>query len=102
MLFLNRNCSQVEGDAMTQFIKFFVSFDLASFLMWLPILPLLMLPFAPFLWLRMVALHVAPMSWGGLFSNWLILSAMFELWFIQRRLRGNWRLVQRLRSEGLL
>jgi hypothetical protein len=85
---------------MREFISFFVKGDLWGMLQWLPILPLFVLPIAPLVWLLMVAVGLAPMSWGGFFFNWLVLAVLFDLWFIYRRVLANWRLFRALREKG--
>src|SRR2546425_13377339 len=78
------------SDTMTDFIRFFVKVDLWPMLQWLPVLPVFMLPVAPLVWLLMVAIGFAPMTWGGFFFNWLVVSVIFEAWFVYKRLRSNW------------
>jgi len=79
-----------------EFVKFFAEFDLWPVLQWVVILPMFVLPIAPLVWLLMVAIGVAPMTWGGFFFNWLVVSVMFEAWFIYKRIRANWNLFQAL------
>lgn len=85
---------------MGSFLRFFVGFDLCAMLMWLAFLPLLLVPVAPLVWLLMVAIGVAPMTWAGLLFNWIILSVMFAVYLIYRRIQANWRLFQAIRAKG--
>ena len=85
---------------MIDFIRFFVKVDLWALLSWLPFLPLLMLPVAPLVWLLMVAVGLAPMTWGGFLFNWLVVSVIFTAWFTYKRLRSNWLMFQVTREKG--
>jgi hypothetical protein len=69
----------------------FMRRDSISFFLKIALLPLFLLPIAPAVWLLMVAIGVAPMTWGGFFFNWLIVSIIVEVWFIYRRVRDFFR-----------
>ena len=86
---------------MTEFIRFFVKFDLWPILQWVLVLPFLMLLIAPLFWLLMVAVGLAPMTWAGFFFNWLIVTVMFETYFVYKRIKANWLLFHSLREKEL-
>jgi len=58
----------------------------------LPFTLLLAIPFAPLFWLLMVAVGPTPMTWEGLFVNWLILSGIIFVWMGSTNVRGYWAL----------
>ena len=63
--------------------------DLTAFLVTIALLPVIALPIAPAVWLLMVAIKVAPMTWPGFFINWLVVSVILEAWFIYSRMRDR-------------
>src|SRR5260370_1112302 len=62
-----------------------------GFLGTIALLPVIALPVAPAIWLLMVAVGLAPMTWPGFFFNWLVVSVIFEAWFVYSRARDVFR-----------
>jgi hypothetical protein len=52
------------------------------------------------LWLLMVATGLAPMTSGAFFFNSLVLTGMFEAWFIYSCVKANWRLFRAVHENG--
>jgi hypothetical protein len=62
--------------------------------------PIIALPFAPFFWLLMVAVGVAPMTWKALLFNWFLLSMGLSALSLFNTFRSAWRQAQQSYGQG--
>jgi hypothetical protein len=89
-----------ESEKTTPDFFSFLAADIPGILQGLVVMPLFMIPVAPFVWLVAVAVRACPMTWGGLLFNWLLIAVMWDIYFVYRKIKSNWFLYQQFVCES--